>query len=408
MRAAQIASRLEAFDGRGAGTDAERRAARWLAAELTSGGREVVVETFWCRPSWALANAWHVALAIAGSLASVASPRVGGALLLAALASVVLDALTGSSPGRRLTPARASQNVVAISSPASSRPDERTRLILTANYDAGRAGLAYRDVFRRPCAVLRRASAGLTPGWRGWLAIAIAWLLATAIVRLEGNHSQLIGALQLPPTVGLVLGLALLLELSTADWSPAAGDNGSGVAVAIALARALDAAPPLQLDVELVLAGAGDGDGIGIRRYLRARKRERSAANTVVVGIAACSGGSPRWWGSDGSLVPLHYARSLRQLARRIAAEEPHLGATGHRGRGATPALAARMARLPAISLGCLDQRELVPRSHQRADVASAIDPGAIDGTLQFALLLIDAIDATVADTRTRVSVTPA
>jgi hypothetical protein len=414
MRATETASRLEGQAGRGAGTDAERRAASWLAGELGAGGREVVVETFWCRPSWALAQAWHVALALAGSLVSVASPRLGAALLLAALVFVVLDALTGSSPGRRLTAARASQNVVAIAPPAppidaaADSPAKRTRLILTANYDAGRAGLVYRDALRRACAALRRASFGLAPGWLGWLAIAIVSLLAVVIVRLQGNHSHVLGIVQLPPTVGLVLCLALLLELGTADFSPAAGDNGTGVAVALALAHALDAAPPRHLDVEVVLAGAGEGGGIGLRRHLRSRRHERKAANTVVVGIAACSGGNPRWWLSEGPLVPLRYARRLRQLAQRIAAEEPHLGAAPYRGRGATPALAARMARLPAIAIGCLDRRGLVARSHQRTDVADAIEAGPIESAVQLGLLLIDAIDAALAEPAARVSVTPA
>jgi hypothetical protein len=414
MRATETASRLERYAGRGAGTDAERRAAGWLAGELGGDGREVVVETFWCRPSWALAQAWHVALALAGSLVSVASPRLGGALLLAALVFVVLDALSGTSPGRRLTPARASQNVVAITprapaiDPTADPLAERTRLIVTANYDAGRAGLAYRDPFRRASAALRRASLGLAPGWLGWLSIAIAWELAIVILRLQGNHSHVLGVVQLPPTVALVLCLALLLELATADWSPAAGDNGTGVAAALALARALDAAPPRHLDVEVVLEGAGEGGRIGLRRYLRARRRERTPANTVVVGIAACSGGTPRWWGSDGPLLALRYARRLRQLAQAVAADEPHLGAAPHRGRGATPALPARMAGLPAITIGCLDRRGLVPRSHQRTDLAAAIEAGAIDRAVALGLLLIDAIDAALAEPHARVSVTPA
>jgi hypothetical protein len=268
--------------------------------------------------------------------------------------------------------------------------------------------LAYRDPLRRACAALRRRTLGLAPGWLGWLSIAIAWLLAVVIVRLEGTHGHTIGVIQLPPTVGLVLALALLLELATANWSPAAGDNGTGVAVALELARALDAAPPRTLDVEVVLEGAGEGGQIGLRRYLRARRGERQAANTIVLGIAACSGGSPRWWSSDGPLVPLRYTRRLRQLAERVAADEPHLGATDNRGRGATPALPARMARLPAIAIGCLDRSGLVPRSHQSTDVAATIDADALEGAVQFGLMLIDAIDAAVAETQPRASATPA
>ena len=77
MRATEIASRLEGFRGRVAGSDAERRAANWLAEELAASGRDVSVEPFWCRPNWALAHCWHIALAVAGSLISVASAPVG-------------------------------------------------------------------------------------------------------------------------------------------------------------------------------------------------------------------------------------------------------------------------------------------------------------------------------------------
>jgi len=398
MQARETAARLESFEGRGAGTDAERRAAGWLAKELSDSRHEVVVETFWCRPSWALAHAWHVGLAVAGSLVSVASPIAGGSMLLVALVSLLADVITGVSPGRRLSPERASQNVIVVPSDATVRSTPRVRLILTANYDAGRGGLAYRDPIRGTSALLRHGVRGLTPGWLGWLSIALLWLIAVAIVRLEGHHSQAIGAVQLPPTVGLVLGFALLLELAMADWSLAAGDNGTGVAVAISVARALDATPPHHLDVELVLSGAGDRDEIGLHRYLRARRRERSAANTVVLGVAACGGGSPRWWCSDGALVPLRYTRTLRQLAADIAADEPHLGATPHKGRGTTPALPARNRRLPAITIGCLDSRGLAPRSHQQTDVAAAIDGASVDRAIQFGLLLIDAIDTTVAE----------
>ena len=43
-----------------------------------------------------------------------------------------------------------------------------------------------------------------------------------------------------------------------------------------------------------MLQGASDGTAIGLRRYLAARKHERRATNTVVLGIAPCAGGELR------------------------------------------------------------------------------------------------------------------
>ena len=400
MRSSEIVSALASFDGRGPGTDAERRAARWLAGELAAPEHNVRLEPFWCRPNGALAHLWHIALAVAGSLLALASPQVGVALLAIALISVLADGLQGRSLGRRLTPERASQNVVAaLASPQPPAPAARpaaerdVRLILTANYDAGRSGIAYRDALRATASGLRRATAGVGPGWLGWLAIAITWLLAVAVLRLGDRHSAFLGAVQLPPTVGLVLAFALLVDVALSDWSPGAGDNASGVAVAIGLMRALDVTPPRHLSVQLVLQGAGEGGGIGLRRYLAAHRREQTATNTIVLGFAPCGGGQARWWASDGRLVPLRYSNELRRLCASLATDEPHLGAGGHRGRGATPALPARERRVPAIALGCLDGRGLAPRSHQTADTPSSTDPGALGDALQFALILIDRLD---------------
>jgi Peptidase family M28 len=400
MRALETAAGLAEFARRGAGTDAERRAARWLADELATGGREVVVEPFWCRPEWPLAHLWHVGLALAGSLVSVASARAGAAMLLVALLSIVADGLTGISPGRRLTPERASQNVVAIRPAAPRRGAAPVRLIVTANYDAGRAGFAYRPVLRRAASAVRRALFGFTVGWLGWLSLTIVALLALAIVRIGGHKSETIGAIQLLPTIVLVLSVALLLELATAEPGPAAGDNGSGVGVAIELVRALDAAPPRHVAVELVLQGAGDAEGLGLRRYLRSHRAELTPGNTVVIGVAACGSGSPRWWTSDGPLIPLRYNRQLRALCAELQDAEPTLDAASHRGRGAAPAFTAMLFRRPAVSVGCLDPEGLAPRSHRRDDTAATIDPEALDSAVQFGLLLVDEIDRWLAETQ--------
>ncbi len=383
---------LTAFEQRGAGTDAERRAAVWLARELRTPARDAAVETFWCRPNWALAHAWHVALAVAGSLLAVDSPQIGAAMLVIALVSVCSDALTGISPGRRLTPERASQNVVSHFG-GQPRP---VRLIITANYDAGRTGLAYRPGPRSFAARLRQLAGdgALTPGWLGWLALSFAWLIIVAALRWGGATGTPIGVAQLLPTAALVLALALLLELAGAQYGPGAGDNASGVGVALALTRALDVAPPRRLTVEVVLQGAGDGAMIGLRRYLRRRRRELGPANVIVLGIAACAAGMPRWWTSDGALIPVRYSRRLAGLARHVAGPRATLGAGPHRGRGITPALPARLAALPALTIGCLDSAGLTPRSHQPSDRPEALDRASTDALLELALTLVDAIDA--------------
>ena len=402
MSAMQTAAQLTEFARRGAGTDAERRAALWLREETQSRRREATIETFWCRPNWALAHSWHLVLGIGGSLVMVSDPGLGGALVLVALISIVTDWLAGRSPGRRLTPERASQNVVGrslVAARPAAGPDagEHICLIVTANYDAGRADLLRHAWLRRATGLPRRLSGDgrFTPGWLGWLALAHTWLLAVAVLRqASSTTSPPLGILQLIPTVVLVLALALLLESAAADVGPSAADNAAGTAVALALVRALDAAPPRRVVVELVLQGAGDGQMIGLARHLRKHRKRLTRRNTIVLGIGPCGPGLVHWWTGDGSLTPLRFHPRLRRLTEQLADPEAGFDARPHRGRGTTPAMPARLRGIPAINLGTVDARGLAARAHTAQDTAENLDPGSLDELLQFALMLVDAIDS--------------
>jgi hypothetical protein len=103
----------------------------------------------------------------------------------------------------------------------------------------------------------------------------------------------------------------------------------------------------------------------------------------------------------------MRFTRALRRLAADVAASEAYLRAGSHTGRGTTPAWPARKRRVPALTIGCLDPRGLVPRSHQPTDTAERIDAAAIESAVQFGLILVDAIDVYVGSSPAR-AVTPA
>jgi hypothetical protein len=305
---------------------------------------------------------------------------------LAALACIVLDALTGRSPGRRLTPEHASQNVVSVPEAARLGPPAgaRTRLIVTAPYDAGRHGLVHAAPLRGAAARLRRLAVGgrLALGWLGWLALACAWLTAVAVARNAGVTGTGIAVVQVIPTVALLLALAGLLQLAGAPLDSADADlSAAGAGAALALVRALDAAPPQALEITLLLQGAGAAEGVGLRHHLRAHRRELRGRPVAVLGIGPCAGGLPRWWRSDGPLWPLRPHPRLRELAARAsatAAAPSGQPLPGLRGRGQDPALPARLTGLPAIAIGCPDRGS----------------PPATDALITLALTFVDALDA--------------
>jgi hypothetical protein len=388
MEPATTIARLARFAARGAGTDAERRAARWLASLVARSGRAVELEPAWVRPGWPLVHSLHAGLGVVASAVSVQHPALGLALATAALASCLLDLLGLAHLGRRLTLERATQNVVSPS--PYGGPERIVRLVVVAEYDAGRAGAVYREGVRRAAGRLQSLARGRLPGPFALLALGLAGVAAAAGARLAGAEGSAVGAAQLVPTVLLLVVLAALVDVALARPGRGANDPGSGAAVALALVEALDREPPRRLGVELVLAGAGDGPSLGMRAFVRSRRRRYAPEATAVLALGACGRGRPAWWASDGPLVALRLHPRLGELAASVG---PRLEARPHRGRGAGPAWRARLARWPAIAVGCRDEGAWAPGSHRPDDVPERIDPAALDGALALGLAIVRALD---------------
>ena len=401
MEPREIVSGLTDATGRAPGTDAERRAARWLAAQLRTAGRETQLEPVWVRPQWPFVFALHAALGVAGSVVAVSAPAVGLIILAVVTVSLALDLLGLLHVLRRLSPPRATQNVVSGPTASTSRGAQRVvRLIITASYDAPRSGLVHRDGVRRAAAWVQRVGAGRLPGGAGWIVLMLAALTAVAGVRLGGQDAGWVGAVQLVPTAGLIIAVALLLDILLSHPTPGASEPASGAAVACALATALDSDPPEHLGVELVLAGAGDGPSLGMRDYVRTHRRGWAPEATAVIHLEACGRGNPRWWVADGPLVPLRLHPRLTALAAAVAAEHPDLGAAPLRGHWLSGAFRARLARWPAIAVGCRDRDDIAPGARTQADGPAAVDDAAMDAALRFCLALVTALDADLGEAR--------
>jgi hypothetical protein len=223
---------LCSIPGRGACTDAERRAALWLHDELRARGHEAWVETRWVRPQRYATVVLGALLAVAGGLLSTVAAVAGLGIAAAGAAVLALEAAGWALP---LFPRRATQHVV------TELPDEPA-LVIAAAYDAPRRGLVLNDRWRRL----------LRPRW-GLAACGVA-VAACAGARVGGVEATWLGAIQLVPTVVLLVAFAAAVDITLSGFSPGANDNASGVAVALALYDGLrrDGIP-----CTLVLVGAG-------------------------------------------------------------------------------------------------------------------------------------------------------
>lgn len=392
----EVIRELCSFEGRRSGTDAERRAATWLARRLRDGGRRVVVEPTYVHPQYGLVQAAHCAIGFAGSLVAIVQPAVGFGLVLAAAVSMYLDLNGRLYLLRRLFFRRASQNVVA----PGKNPKAPARLFICAHYDSARTGAAFQP--RRVARVSRLANRlriPLAPFRVLFWSLAI--LLPILGARLAGIDSGLVSLLQLIPTLILLIGVFGLTDVELSDVVPGANDNASGVATALSLAEELDSSQPDNLDTWVLLTGGEECQMEGMRSFVRSHRKSFDRDNTYFIVLDAVGAGTVRYETGEGLAVTYDLDRRLVQLCAAVADADRDGGnrfnARPLRQGFATDALPVRIAKLRATTITCLADGSLLPPNYHRPeDVPKRIDREALDRAHDFTLELVRALDRDV------------
>ena len=376
MDPGRLVDDLQQIGPRAACSDAERRAGRLLGARLRDLGRRPRTETFWVRPQWPAVWLVHVLLGIGGSVVSTAEPAVGLGILAATTLSALLE-LGGRVPALSLLwPRRATQNV--LSDGPGRAP---VRLLVTAAYDAPRAGSGFAAPLTRVDGLLRRVTGGWWPSPLALVALSLLVLSGCAGARLGGIEETWLGAIQLVPSIVCIAGAAILAELALAEPTADPGPAASAPAVALALVAELDRRPPRRLEVDVVLAGAGDARAAGMRRHVRAHRKEIAPEAVAVLHVEPCGAGEPRAWRREGPLLSVALHPTLVGCA--VAA-----GFAPHTGRSLSGALAARRAGWPAVAVGRLDPR---------GTPAAAAEAAALQDTVARCADLVRRLDREIA-----------
>lgn len=378
-----------AFEGRAPGTDSERRAALHLEGRLAAAGRAAESEPIWVNPSYALAHTLHALLAVGASVASVFSPLLATAVLAATLASTVLDLTGRAFLVRRLTPRRASQNV--LSTEGGAKPGT---IVLVAHYDAGRAGAIFGDRPQRAQARLARLLRRPIGGFEVLVA-AIATTLVCSALRAGGLAGVALSGVQFAAAVILLVAVLLLADTALSGTTPGASDNASGVASALRLAERHGGSLE-HFDLWVLLSGAGEGLLLGTTRWLSEHRQALDPRRTIFIGLDRLGVGTVRYARSEGLVGRARYRSQLVALCDELAAE-PSLarrtGARSARPAGATDAHAARRRGFPAIALSCADDHGLAPHSHQASDTPENVDAAAVERAEAFCSALIERVD---------------
>jgi hypothetical protein len=402
----EIVRHLCSFEGRLAGSDAERRAATDLGRLLERSGRRVETEPTYVHPEYALIHAVHLLLAIGGSVASVFAPPLGFAMVLFAAVSMYGDVNARWYLIRRLFFRRASQNVVA----PGPRPDAPARLILSAHYDAARTGAAFRPKSVERAARLQ-ARLPFAIGPFRLLFWSIAALLPILGARMAGLEPGWLSLVQLIPTTILIASLVPLIDIALSEVVPGANNNASGVATVISLAEELDRHRPQNLDVWVLLTGAEECLMEGMRAFVGAHHGDLDPDRTYFVNVDTVGHGSVRYEAAGGFVVTYQMDPRMVALCDAIAQvdreDENRYGAQPLRHGMATNALPPRLAGYPAISISCLNELNFVPNYHTPQDTPENLDPGAMERAHGFLLDLVRALDRDIERRTQRVPEAP-
>jgi hypothetical protein len=387
----EVIRELCSFEGRGPGTDAERRAANMLAGRLRGIGRRAEIEPFFSHPQYALVHLIHAAMAVAGSVIATVQPAVGFTLVFLAAVSTYLDLNTRFYLVRSLLFRRASQNVVS----PGNRPDAPARLVLIAHYDAARTGYIFSKASNRIRKLPERVRLGLGP-FRIFFWLGLAPLLPILGARMAGVDATWLAALQAVPTIILIVAGFLLVDIALSEIVPGAYDNASGVAAVISAADELTANPPENLDVWVLLAGSEESFCEGSRAFIRSRRKDFDRATTAFVNVDSVSFGQVAYEISQGPVISVPHDPQLIELCEALVTA----GATdGDRARPIRhplldDALPPRVRRMRAITLRTTDaDGNLAPWYHTQDDVPDRVDSAALARATEFVIALVRLID---------------
>jgi hypothetical protein len=387
----EVIRELCSFEGRGPGTDAERRAGNMLAGRLRGIGRRAEIEPFFAHPEYAVVHLIHAVMGVAGSIVATVEPAIGFTLVFIAAVSTYLDLNTRLYLVRSLLFRRVSQNVVS----PGGRPGAPIRLILMAHYDAARTGYIFSKASNRIRKLPERTRVGLGP-FRLFFWLGLAPLLPILGARMAGLDPTWLNAVQAVPTIVLIVAGFLLIDIALSEIVPGAYDNASGVAAVLSAAEELTANPPENLDVWVVLAGAEESFCEGSRAFVRGRRKEFDRENTAFVNVDSVSFGQVAYEVSQGPVISLPHDPQLIELCQALSES----GAAGP--AGARPirhpllddAMPARVRRLRAITLRTTDENgNLAPWYHTHDDVPDRVDAEALMRATDFVVSLARLLD---------------
>lgn len=367
---------------RGSTTSKEKEASEYCERFLGDLGLEPTTETF--RSAVSIFQP-HFMASIVMLLAFLFYPLYGQVSAAAAailsgisLVSQLFELSFRDNLYRRLTTKGDSQNVFAT---LSSKEERRRDLILIGHVDSQRAALVFS-----------------TPNWvkvyQAFTTIAFILFLSQVLLFTLGAVTQWawIWLAAIPSAISAILLAALCIQADRSPFTPGANDNATAAGLVLTLAEELKGQPLQHTRVWFVCTGCEEVQHYGAIDFFDRHTSEFTDPTAIVFEMLGCAG--PAWLEKEGIIVPFHATPELVELAERISADHPELGAYPTRMNGGNTEMAdALRAGVPAITINGMGPDGEIPYWHQMGDTYEKMDLEIMGRAYEFTKKFIQAID---------------
>lgn len=384
---------------RGSCTEADRRGARYIAAQAGQFANRVTTEEFRSYTSFS----WPYALIyLVGSLAGFATLWWPVAGLAAGLLVLVVFYLQNTSlvDVGALFPQWPTENVVAVVHPKGETPPPPAtpqspavpprRVVLVAHHDTSRSSIAFApgQVKSFRLTFLLMAAAFVATPAAAALALLGARLAGAGAWLAAGRWLGLFPGIYLTASAGLIAHREL-----TGVYTAGANDNASGVGVALAVAEDLagrsqgtssrpdgrDGGQGALANTELwcVFTGGEEVGQTGMVDFVRRHGAEFRDA--FFINLDNVGAGAVRYATGEGMLGIKPCDPTLVTVARRVAAEHPEWDLQGVPVTVMTTDANVLLFRgYKVISLRAEDKDRLLPNWHWPTDTYENVDGGTV------------------------------
>jgi hypothetical protein len=369
---------------RGSTTPREAEAAHYAAGVLSSLGLEPITEPFTSARS-----AWYPYVLFAGLLlvgedlfllAGTWGAVVALILAVLSVGSVLLELAFRSNPFRAILPKGPSQNVWARVPPSG---EVKTRAVIMGHLDSHRTPLVFS-----------------TDGWLKLFKTLIPLGLLSSVVLLIlfaiGIASPASGwwIASLPFALILLGVFALTVQADLTSFSPGANDNATAVGIVLSVAGRLRREPLDHTEVWAVLSGCEEVGCYGADAFAKAHKCELGRAVWMALDGVGSRNAKPAYLTRETFLLNAPSDPELVELAGRVAAAHPELGAEGRTFAGAyTEGAIGAMHGFRVLTLTTFGADGALSEWHRPTDIVANVDADVLASSEAFLWALLRAVD---------------